>query len=121
MIRGTPKLLRGFGDWCPHHLRGPLRRDQAVTDDEAREQIQVATEAIRGTVAELLKRGEVDPRLLVMAAARVAGELGADVAMATGDDAEVVLSDLAGVMYDAAREHQRVLREVAEMPVAGSA
>jgi hypothetical protein len=93
-----------------------------MTDDEAEEQLRVAAEAIRAAVLRLLREGGVHPRLLVMAAARVAGELGSGMALAGGEDAEAVLEDLAGVVREAGSRHGEMLREIAEMmPVAGNA
>ncbi len=93
-----------------------------MTDNEAQEQLRVAAEAIRGAVLRLLQEGEVHPRLLVMAVAGVAGELGSGMALAGGEDAEAVLEDLAGVVREAGRRHGEMLRQVVvEMPVAGNA
>ena len=92
-----------------------------MTDDEAQEQPRVAAEAIRAAVLRLLQQGEVHPRLLAMAVAGVAGELGSGMALAGGEDAEAVLDDLAGVVREAGRRHGEMLREAVEMPVAGNA
>src|ERR671913_153580 len=45
-------------------------------------QAEAAADAIRAAALRLLKGGEVHPRLVVLAAARVAGELGAAAALA---------------------------------------
>ncbi len=61
--------------------------EQAEGETEAKElgeQLEAAADAIRAAVVGLLREGEVDPRLVVMAVARVAGELGAGAALAGG-------------------------------------
>jgi hypothetical protein len=45
------------------------------------EQMQTATDAIRAAVLRLLREGEVHPQVIVLAVARVAGELGASAAL----------------------------------------
>ena len=74
------------------------------------EQAQAAADAIRATVLRLLKEGEVHPHLIVLAVARVAGELGASAALAAGEDVEVMLGSLAKVVRDAGREHHETLQ-----------
>ncbi len=82
--------------------------------------MRAAVDAIREPVLRLLKEGEVHPRVIVLAVARVAGELGAATALAAGEDAGEVLDGLAGVVREAGREHHAALR-AATLPVAGSA
>ena len=58
-----------------------------MTDDEAEgrelgRQMEAVTEAIRAAALRLLRGGEVDPWLVVLAAARVTGEPGASAALA---------------------------------------
>jgi hypothetical protein len=96
------------------------------TDDEAEEQqdleaqIEIATEAICGTILRLLREGQVHPQLIVLTMARVAGELGASAALAGGRDSEELLDELAKIMREAGREQREMLR--AELlPVAGNA
>src|SRR5919107_6286517 len=95
-----------------------------VTDDTDEEtlaaQAEAAADAIRAAALRLLKGGEVHPRLVVLAAARVAGELGAAAALAGGEDAGEVLDGLAGVVREAGLEHHAALR-AATLPGAGSA
>ncbi len=84
------------------------------------EQMQTATDAIRAAILRLLREGEVHPQVIVLAAARVAGELGASAALAGGQDVEKLLGELAEIVREAGREQREMLR--AEMlPVAGSA
>ena len=81
-----------------------------MTDDEAADQIHQAAEAIRATVARLLREGELHPQLVVMAAARVAGELAAGAALADGEDVGTVADELAEVVREVARDHGETLR-----------
>src|SRR4051794_39957617 len=87
--------------------------DGMTTDDEtgAEAQMETATEVIREAVLRLLEEGKIDPQYIVLAAAGVTGELGADVAQAGGMGAEELLDDLAELVRLAGREP----------PVAGSA
>jgi hypothetical protein len=83
-------------------------------------QMGAATEAIRETVLRLLRVGEVHPQLIVLAMARVTGELAASAALAGGEELEPLLGELAEVVRHAGREHHQTLQ--AEMlPVDGSA
>jgi hypothetical protein len=71
-------------------------------------------------VLRLLREGEVHPHLIVLAVARVAGELGASAALAAGEDVEAMLGDLAEVLRQARQDQRETL--LAEMlPVAGRA
>ena len=72
------------------------------------------------TALELLQAGQVHPHVLVLATARLAGELGAGVALAGEMPVEAVLGDLAEVVREAGQGHAETLRAV-ELPVAGSA
>src|SRR5689334_21054506 len=91
--------------------------DRMTTDDEteAENQMEIATEAIREAVLRLLQEGEIDPQYIVLAAAGVTGELGADVARLGDVDLETVLGDLADLVREAGRAHAE------GPPVAGSA
>src|SRR3954454_24216468 len=91
--------------------------DGMTTDDEteAEAQREAAAEAIREAVLRLLEEGEVAPQYVVLAAARVTGELGADIARVGEVDLETVLGDLADLVREAGRAHAE------GPPVAGSA
>jgi signal recognition particle GTPase len=98
-----------------------------MTDEEAAEakefgeQLEVAAATIRAAVLQLLQAGEVDPRLIVLAAAQVAGELGAATALASGrQEAEDLLDELAEVVRQSGRDHHEALK-VALLPTAGRA
>ena len=88
-----------------------------TTDDEtqAEAQMETAAEAIREAVLRLLQEGEVDPQYVVLAAAGVTGELGADIARLGDVDLETVLGDLADLVREAGRAHAE------DLPVVGNA
>src|SRR5215208_4295024 len=99
--------------------------DETGGDEEAEQpdlerQMEADSDAIRAAVLRLLKKGEAHPRVIVLAVARVAGELGAATALAGGEDAGEVLEGLAEVVREAGLEHHEVLR-AATLPTAGSA
>jgi len=75
-----------------------------VNDDES--EAEARMEAIRGAVPRPLREGEVDPRYVVLVAAGVTGELGADIAR---------LGDVDHLVREAGRAHAE------GPPVAGSA
>jgi hypothetical protein len=88
--------------------------------EELEAQMEAATEAICATVLRLLQEGQVHPQLLVLAVTRVAGELGASAALASGQSVEALLGELAGVLQQAGRDHHEML-QTELLPVAGSA
>jgi hypothetical protein len=87
---------------------------------EPKAQMEAATKAIRATVLRLLQEGEVHPQLLILAVTQIAGELGASAALASGQEAEVLLGDLAEALRQAGRDHHETLQALA-LPVAGNA
>jgi hypothetical protein len=93
---------------------------QTTDAAELEHQYQAAADALRATVLRLLQEGEIDPQLLVLAVARVTGELGSSAALASGMSVEAVLGDLAEVVRDTGQDHAEALRAV-ELPVMGSA
>ena len=95
--------------------------EEAAKAEELGEQLAAATDAIRAAVLQLLQAGEVDPRLIVLAVAQMAGELGASTALASGrQEAEDLLDELAEVVRQSGRDHHEALK-VALLPAAGSA
>jgi hypothetical protein len=82
--------------------------------------MQAAMEAFRETVVRLLRAGEVPPPVIVTAAAQAAGEMGAGLAVAGGEDVGRILAELAAVLQQAGQEHGRALA-VAMAPAAGRA
>jgi hypothetical protein len=95
------------------------KHDEAQKQEIAR-QMREAVEAFRETAVRLLRDGDTHPQVIVAAAAHAAGEMGAGLAVAGGDDLEQVLSELTAILQLAGREHGAVL-EVALAPAAGSA
>ena len=93
---------------------------QTNQQHELETQLDAASAAIRAAVLGLLRDGEVHPHVLVLAAARVTGEVGAASALAGGMDVETTLGDLAEVVRDVGQDHAETLRAI-ELPVAGSA
>ena len=100
--------------------REGLMTNEATEDQDLEGPMRAATEALRETVLRLPRAGAVHPQLIVLAVARVTGELAASAALAGGEAVEPRLGELAEVVRHAGREHHQTLQ--AEMlPVAGSA
>jgi single-stranded DNA-specific DHH superfamily exonuclease len=96
--------------------------DEEAEQQELEAQMEAAVDAIREAVLRLLREGEVHPQIVVMAATRVAGGLGAAATLATGQEIEGVLGDLAKALRQAGRDHYETLRaELETLPVAGNA
>ena len=87
---------------------------------ELEAQMEAATKAIRAVVLRLLQEGAVHPQLLILAVTQIAGELGASAALASGQEVEELLAELAEVLQQAGRDHHEMLQALA-LPVAGSA
>src|SRR3954447_10520515 len=85
-----------------------IDNEAEVRDLEA--QIDLAMEGVRKAVLQLLQDGDVHPQLVVLAVARVAGELGAGIAQAGGMDPETILADVNKVVRKAGRAHHELLR-----------
>jgi hypothetical protein len=98
---------------------GAQTMTQRAEERDLEQQLHTARPAIRAAVLRLLQAGEVDPPIIALAVAGVAGELGASLALAGEDDLERVLGDLADVVRQVGREHREML-EVAVAPAAGS-
>jgi hypothetical protein len=83
-------------------------------------QAEAADEAFREAAVRLLREGEIDPRLLVLAMARVTGEMAAATVLACGAGGDALLADVLEVVGRACREHGEVL-EAMTGPAAGNA
>ena len=95
--------------------------EEAAEAQEFGEQLEAAADTVRAAVLQLLQAGEIDPRLIVLAVAQIAGELGAATALASGRrEAEDLLDELAEVVRQSGREHHEALK-VALLPAAGNA
>jgi hypothetical protein len=93
--------------------------DEEPDQQELDAQMQTAVDAIRATCLRLLREGEVYPHVIVMAAARMTGELGATAALAVGQDVDELLNEIGGIVQQAGQEHRELLR-AGVLPVAGS-
>jgi len=94
--------------------------DEKAAQERLAAQLQAASEAFQGTAGRLLREGEMAPQLIVLAAARVAGELGAGMTLAEGLEIETTLDELAEVLRLAGRQfHEMLLAEA--LPTAGNA
>jgi hypothetical protein len=95
-----------------------IDNEAEVRDLEA--QIDLAMEGVRKAVLQLLQDGDVHPQLVVLAVARIAGELGAGIAQAGGMDLEAILADVTEVVRKAGRTHHELL-QAEELLMAGNA
>jgi hypothetical protein len=68
----------------------------------------------------LFRDSDIHPHIMVLALARVTGEVGAGIALAGGQDSEELLGELAEVVRQAGRGFQEML-EAEALPTAGSA
>ena len=94
--------------------------NEASEDQDLEQPMRAAIEALRATVLRRLHVGEVHPQLILLAVARMTGELAASAALAGGEEVEPLLGKLAEVVRHAGQEHHQTLQ--AEMlPVAGNA
>ena len=71
---------------------------ETTEEDELEAQLGTAMEGLQRAVVRLLQDGEVHPHLVVLALARVTGEVGAGAALAGGRDPEELLGELAEVV-----------------------
>jgi hypothetical protein len=94
--------------------------DEETEQDELEEQLHTAMEELQRAVVRLLQDGEVHPHLVVLALARVTGEVGAGAALASGQDPEELLGELAEVVRQAGHQFHEMLRAEA-LPTAGNA
>ena len=78
-------------------------------DEELEAQAEAALDVVRAAVVRLVRDGGVSPPLVALAVVRVAGELGASVAVADGLAPERVLDELAESVRQAGREHRALI------------
>ena len=93
---------------------------EEAEQQELEEQMQAATEMVKGVIHRMLSAGEIHPQLIVLAVARAAGGLTAAAALAGNQDLEQMLGDVADVVHQAGRAYHDALR-AEMMPVAGNA
>lgn len=72
--------------------------------------MQTATDALRATCLRLLRKGEIYPHIIVMAVARVIGELGATAALAVGQGIDELLGEVGSIVQQAGQEHGELLQ-----------
>src|SRR3954447_24172288 len=94
--------------------------EETDEQDELEGQFQTATEGLQRAVMRLFQDKDIHPHVMVLALARVTGEVGAGTALAGEQDPEELLADLAGVVRQAGREFRDELQAEA-LPTAGSA
>jgi hypothetical protein len=88
--------------------------------DELEAQFRTATEGLQRAVMRLFQDSDIHPHVVVLALARVTGEVGAGTALAGGQDPEELLGELAEVVRRAGREFRETL-EAEALPTAGNA
>jgi hypothetical protein len=93
---------------------------ETAEQDELEAQFQTATEELQRAVMRLFQDGDIHPHLVVLALARVTGEVGAGAALASEQDPEEMLGELAEVVRRAGREFRETVRAEA-LPTAGNA
>src|SRR4051795_12144020 len=97
-----------------------MMTDDETEQNELEEQLWTATEELQKAVMRLFQDGEVHPHLVVLALARVTGEVGAGTALAGEQDPEELLGELAEVVRRAGREFREIVQAEA-LPTAGNA
>src|SRR3954447_25054155 len=117
--RAGPRLNSQVG------LSPPAEQVEMMTADETQQheleaQLQTATGELQRAVMRLFQDRDIHPHLVVLALARVTGEVGAGTALAGERDPEELLDDLAGVVRRAGREFREMVQAEA-MPTAGNA
>ena len=91
-----------------------------MTRQEADEQIEAATDAIRATLRQLLREGQVHPQVIILALATALGEFAAGAALATNEDVGPMSNDLAALVREVMCEHHETL-QMLELPALGNA
>ena len=94
--------------------------EETDEEDELEAQFRTATEGLQRAVMRLFQDSDIHPHVMVLALARVTGEVGAGAALAGEHDPERVLGELAEVVRRAGREFQEML-EAGALPTAGNA
>ena len=97
-----------------------MMTDAEAEQEELEEQLWTAAEELQRTVMRLFQDKDIHPHAMVLALARVTGEVGAGTALASEQDPEELLGELAEVVQRAGREFREMVRAEA-LPTAGSA
>jgi len=82
---------------------------ETAEQDELEAQFQTATEGLQRAVMRMFQDSDIHPHVMVLALARVTGEVGAGTALAGGQDPEELLGELAEVVHRAGREFREML------------
>src|SRR4051794_5021608 len=93
--------------------------EETDEQEELEAQLGTAMQGLQRAVVRLLQEGEVHPHLVVLALARVTGEVGAGAALAGGHDPGRGLGELAEGVREAGREFRGML-ETGALPAAGN-
>ena len=88
--------------------------------DKLEEQLWTATEGLQRTVMRLFQESDIHSHVMVLALARVTGEVGAGTALAEERDPEELLDELAEVVRQAGHEFREMV-EAEALPTAGNA
>jgi hypothetical protein len=94
--------------------------DETAEQDELEAQFWTATGELRRAVMRLFQDSDIEPYLVVSALARVTGEVGAGTALASEQDPDELLGELAEAVRRAGREFKGMVRAEA-LPTAGNA
>jgi hypothetical protein len=94
--------------------------EETAEQHELEAQFQTATEGLQRTVMRLFQDSDIHPHVMVLALARVTGEVGAGTALAGEQDPEELLGELAEVVRRAGREFREIVQAEA-LPTAGNA
>src|SRR3954451_24388655 len=97
-----------------------LTDDETAEQDELEAQFWTATGELQRAVMRLFQDSDIEPYLVVLALARVTGEVGAGTALGSEQDPEELLGELAGVVRRAGREFREMVQAEA-MPTVGNA
>ena len=97
-----------------------MMTDAEAEHDELEGQLWTATEGLQKTVMRLFQDMDIHPHVMVLALARVTGEVGAGTALASEQDPDELLGELAEAVRRAGREFQEMVRAEA-LPTAGNA
>src|SRR5689334_18337386 len=97
-----------------------MRGEDTDGQDALEAQFQTATEGLQRAVMRLLQDRDIHPHVMVLALARVTGEVGAGTASTGGRDPEELPGELAEAVREAGREFREMLQAEA-LPTAGNA
>jgi hypothetical protein len=97
-----------------------MMASETAEQEELEAQFWTATGELQRAGMRLFQDRDIHPHLVVLALARVTGEVGAGTALAGEQDPEELLHDLVGVVRQAGREFRDMVRLEAA-PITGSA